>query len=76
MNTDSPEPLRCPKCAQIVVSRKFPRCTACGEPLPAPWIMTGAQRTEVETLDRHAAAEHEAQMKFIRTMPSQDLRRG
>jgi hypothetical protein len=76
MDSNAVEPLRCPRCGQIVVSRKFPHCTNCGETLPAAWIMTEAQRKEVETLDRHAAAQHEAQMKFIQTMPSQDLRRG
>ena len=57
------EPLRCPACQALVMSRRSPVCTTCREPLPAEWVMSPAQAAKVKALDQEARANHQASMK-------------
>lgn len=62
---------RCPHCNQVVVSRKFPSCTSCGAELPSDWVMTEQQKEEVNKINEHNAAHHEASMKYHALMSAQ-----
>jgi hypothetical protein len=67
---------RCPNCNQIIVSKKFTTCTTCGFELPKELVMTEEQKKSVEQIDHHSSDKFEENMKFIRSMPCQDIRSG
>ena len=64
------EPHRCPKCNALVVDRRSPVCTTCRVPLPADWVMTPKQATDVHAQDLAAKAEHLASMKQLDSVKS------
>jgi hypothetical protein len=53
-------PFRCPKCAALVTDRRIPICTTCRADLPAEWLLTAEQFTQLTAIDQHARAGHAA----------------
>jgi hypothetical protein len=56
---------RCPSCNALVTDRRSPLCTTCHAALPADWIMTPQQATDVEAGDLAAKAEHLSAMRQL-----------
>jgi hypothetical protein len=59
------QPLRCPHCQALVVDRRFPNCTTCGQALPAEWVMSKAQAAKMMKIDAQARALHTQEMRNL-----------
>ena len=53
-------PLHCPNCGALIVDRRFANCTTCHAELPAGWVLTPEQISNLAELDQHARAEYAA----------------